>query len=161
VSEDIHSYVLAELIAYLYEVKYSCENLPVFKMQGLVKRYSQMMEEFGINYVPHSTRLRERLLDQCQGLQDIRSSGQDTLVTFEKDVQTAVRSARNYNEEAYQFTKVSSIIRREIFSRDKQSLEDTFERPSASTPIALQTLVRMILRGPGSIPSKEDKESMM
>jgi len=139
--------------------------MPIFKMTDLAKCYIEYMKDMGVEHAPHTSRLRDRLLDACPHLQASGSAGQEILITFKSDNNDALRAAaRDFDTDAFRFADVAKVVRSDIFSQiqtrdDGKELEDLLEKQGESTPLSLKILLKMIMRGPGSLASgNEDEE---
>ncbi|KAK3910837.1 Protein dachsous [Frankliniella fusca] len=159
---ELHAYGLAHLASHIDDVRESTiDGLPVFKMTDLAKCYSSYMKEMGVDHVPHTSRLRDRLLAACPHLQASGSAGQDTLITYSSDSNVSIRAAvRDFNTDAFRFTDVAKVVRSDIFSKEKaRGWEETLDKQAESTPLSLKTLLSMIMRGPGSFASITEEEA--
>ena len=65
------SIVLAEVVSFIEESRSESNTNPVFKLVDLSKMYVQRLEQLGVDVSKriHTTRLKERILAQCPGLQ--------------------------------------------------------------------------------------------
>ena len=112
----------------------------------------------------HSSRLRERLFDACPYLCGTGKQGEDFLISFQSDIDDHTRtSIRDFQSQAFQFVDVAKNIRRDVFEHEtnnnEQDWQDMMKNQDECTPFSLKTLLRMIVRGPGSIsPAQEDDD---
>lgn len=150
--------VLAKLYGHMTEVRRQSDSPPVFKMADLARLYCTEMAQMGVKSDVHSTRLRERLLQECPALEHIGKKGQDVLIGFKKDVDTSIREElRDFDGEAFHFAKVAKIIRKDVFSSDSD------ENSERKVPLSLKTLIQMILNGPtlSSLDLEENAEQVV
>ncbi|KAK3922266.1 Phosphoglycerate kinase [Frankliniella fusca] len=137
-----HGVVLARLISHMHEVREEATQPPAFKMSQLARIYSAEMEAMGETCDVHSTRLRERLLQECPELESTGKSGQDIFIAFRRDIDWSIRDScrRDYDDEGYYLSRTAEIVRKDLFSES--------QTVGRSTPMSLKSLCRMILLGP-------------
>ena len=82
---EIFPLVFSELLAYIVETKTSAEGPVIFKLADLTRMYKERLNQFGIQQDVHSTRLKERILEEIPEL-EAHKSGRDILLAFAKDV---------------------------------------------------------------------------
>jgi 16S rRNA U1498 N3-methylase RsmE len=100
-------------------------------------------------------------LAACPYLQASGSAGQEILITYQSDNNSYLRAAvRDFNGDAFRFADVAKVVRSDIFSKEEaKRWEDTLDKQEESTPLSLKTLLKMIMRGPGSLPSMAEEEA--
>ena len=84
--KQIYGILYSRLIAYINEEQeLSTADKPnIFYLANLAKLQSQYMRELGIEYDVHSSRLKEKLLEDCPYLQAVERKGQSTIITFKE-----------------------------------------------------------------------------
>jgi hypothetical protein len=147
-----HGIALAELLAYIDEVRMDETVAPVFKLADLCRLYSARLKQLGVKQDnrPHSTHLKNRILAHFPDLA-AHKQGRDVLLAFNRDLGSALRKAcvRDYDDEAICLAKAANIVRREMLK-----LQATFTGSFhvncqvKSVPQSLLALVAMILNGP-------------
>jgi len=102
----------AGLVAFINECRYE-EPRPALKMKHLTDLYVEGMTELGVEYSGHSTRLKERILEECPYLQACGKPGQETLLTSCEDVNFAIRKEckRNYDVESRALCDAAGVAR--------------------------------------------------
>lgn len=137
--EISHGIALAELVAYIEDLKASESVAPVFKLSDLIKLYSTRLHQLGVEEVqPHSTRFKDRILAQLPNLRAHRE-GRDILFAFDEDVGPALRKAchKNFDDEAVCLARAAKIVRREIFELEA-SFTGSFDKDcQISSPVTV------------------------
>ncbi|KAK3910021.1 Microtubule-associated protein VP7 [Frankliniella fusca] len=148
-----HGVVLARLISHMHEVRIDSpvSQPPAFKMSQLARIYGAEMEELGVSCDVHSTRLRERLLQECPELESTGKCGQDILIACRRDIDWTIRDScrRDYDDEGCFLSRSADIIRKDLFSDSQKGHREP--------PISLKYLCKMILQGP-ALRSEEQTE---
>ena len=120
------SIALAELVAYIEETRAeNIDDFAFFKLADLAKLYKTRLEQLGV-YVPerfNSTRLKERILQQCPALHDSKK-GRDVILAFEDDIGTAIHYA-NENSRDSQATYLAKDNKKRS-SQQKTKLQWSF-----------------------------------
>ena len=88
-SAIIHGIVLAELLAYIEDLKHDDDVTPVFKLANLVKLYENRLTQLGLKFNQgqgvHSTRLKNRILSNFSDMSAYKS-GRNVVLAFNKDI---------------------------------------------------------------------------
>ena len=109
------------------------------------------LEQLGV-YVPerfNSTRLKERILQQCPALHASKK-GRDVILAFEDDISSAIHYANenSRDSQAIYLEKAAQVIRKEVLSK-KHSFNGRFSQhcQEEAVPDTLLALVNMIIDG--------------
>lgn len=150
---QIHGIALAGLVANIKIARDISDDPPVFKMAQLAREYAERLAELGQSDTEvHSTRLRERLLEECPELEHVGTQGQDILVAFRKDIDFSIRKdIRNFDSEGINLAEAAEIVRQDMFqipARDSSDMSNINQL--SSVPTSLITLLKMIINGPAS-----------
>ena len=113
---EIFPLVFSELLAFIVEAKTSAEGPVVFKLADLTRVYRERLNQFGIQHDVHSTRLKERILEEIPEL-EAHKSGRDILLAFAKDVGSVLSQATDYSE-ALILNKAAKILRRQMINQE-------------------------------------------
>ena len=62
--KEIFPLVFSELLAYIVETKTSAEGPVIFNLADLTRMYKERLNQFGVQQDVHSTRLKERILEE-------------------------------------------------------------------------------------------------
>jgi len=114
------SIALAELVAYIEELRLVSDDkdVPVFRLADLVAVYTERMQDLISEPVGkvNSTRLKERLLQQCMFLKAVRH-GRNVLLTYDSAVGDAiVKACSDEDEEAMELANAAKIVRKHILN---------------------------------------------
>ena len=108
---------LAELLAYIDEMRMNADVAPIFKLSDLVKLYSSRLEYLGIeqHVRPHSTELKNRILAHIPELKAYKE-GREVLLAFDSDMGYAIHKFcdEDYDSEAICLAKAAKIVRRDM-----------------------------------------------
>lgn len=148
----IDGIVLAEIVAYIEELRTEEVVTPIFKLTDLTKLYTSRRQQFGITTDGrvHSTDLKNRIIAAVPDLQ-AHKQGRDVLLIFNEDVGGALKQAttRNYDDDAMILSKAAQIVRKDMM-KSHYIFQGSFEIgcQQKSVPQSLKTLIGMILGGP-------------
>ena len=143
---------LAELVSFLEEYRNDSDDSPVFKLSQLSRMYASRLEQMGVDISQriHTTRLKERLIQQCPDLTSYKD-GREVLLAFTEDVAAVLKKATetSSDSEAMAIAKAAKIIRRDLLNMEKSQFHDTFESncQESSVPQSLRSLIEMIMGG--------------
>ena len=151
---NVQGIVLAELIAYIEDIRSNQSIAPVFKLTELKKLYTSKLAAYGIaseSYV-HSTRLKQRILGYFPDMLAVcEGRGHETLLMFDQNLAQTLHKACQYDADAdgMHLVRAAQIVRRELFAKEhlftgRFSPDCEVESVSKS----LLTLVQFILEGP-------------
>ena len=146
------SIALAELVSFLEEFRSDSDDNPVFKLSALSKMYASRLEQMGVDISKrvHSTRLKERLIQQCPELTSYKD-GREVLLAFNEDIAAVLKKAteNNIDSEAMLIAKAANIVRRDLLNMEKSKFHGTFEAncQEDSVPQSLRSLIEMIMGG--------------
>ena len=146
-----HGLVLAELTAYIEEVKKDETVSPVFKLADLSRLYSTRLNDLGVSQSSrvNSTHLKNRLFANFPNLRAYKD-GRDVLIAFDDDVSSALFKVceKEYDDEAITVARAAQIIRRDMFKKNS-SFTGSFDKQcqEQSMPPTLLALVAMIHEG--------------
>lgn len=132
---EISPLVFSELLAYIVETKTSTEGPVIFKLADLTRMYKERLNQFGIQQDVHSTRLKERLLEEIPEL-EAHKSVRDILLAFAKDMVTFLSHATDYSE-ALILNKAAKILRRQMISQEFSYGGRIYERDSFLSQAAM------------------------
>ena len=124
----------------------------MFKLSALSKMYASRLEQMGVDISQrvHSTRLKERLIQQCPELTSYKD-GREVLLAFNEDIAAVLKKAteNNIDSEAMLIAKAANIIRRDLLNMEKSKFRGTFEAncQEDSVPQSLRSLIEMIMGG--------------
>ena len=108
---------LAELLAYIDEMRMNADVAPIFKLSDLVKLYSSRLEYLGVeqHVRPHSTELKNRILAHIPELKAYKE-GREVLLAFDSDMGYAIHKFcdEDYDSEAICLAKAAKIVRRDM-----------------------------------------------
>ena len=144
----LHSIAFAEVVTLMEDLRTE-DIVPVFKLTDLACMYKTRLEQLcaDVEGWIHTSRLKEKL-SVLLDLQE-HSQGKRIILTFNKDIGSALRKACNFDDDAMHLACAAQIVRKEIFEKNyvfggsfKSSCEQDVIPPS------LMALVRMILDGP-------------
>lgn len=162
-SSEMHSHALQNLLAHMDSIRESNPDCsPTFKMTDLCKFYDKSLQEMGMEHKSHSSRLCERILKLNPNLIAHGRVGQIKLLTFRENtdevLRTAAKQNSNCNADAIKFSKVATVIRKEILDLSEgNGWKDLMENHNETTPQLLKTLLKGIIVGP-ECPGKGDQE---
>ena len=90
-SVNAESFALADIIAYMEEVRANECTPSVFKLSKLIELYMEQLKLHGVTVAnrTHPTRFKERLLEHCPDLTEV-SHGRDVLLTFSENLGIAL-----------------------------------------------------------------------
>ena len=114
----------------------------MFKLSELSRMYVSRLEQMGVDISRrvHSTRLKERLLQQCLELTSYKD-GQEVLLAFNEDIAAVLKKAtkNNIDSEAMLIAKTADIIRQDLLNMENSKFHGTFEAncQEASIPQSL------------------------
>ena len=143
---------LAELVSFLEECRNDSDDSPVFKLSELSRMYASRLEQVGVDISQriHTTRLKERLIQQCPDLTSYKD-GREVLLAFTEDVAAVLKKATetSSDSEAMAIAKAANIIRCDFLNMEKSQFHDTFESncQESSVPQSLRSLIEMIMGG--------------
>ena len=146
------SIALAELVSFLEEFRSDSDDKPVFKLSELSRMYASRLEQMGVDVSQrvHSTRLKERLIQQCPELTSYKD-GREVLLAFNEDIAAVLKKTTesNIDSEAMLIAKTANIIRRDLLNMEKSKFRGKFEAncQEASVPQSLRSLIKMITGG--------------
>ena len=141
------SRVFVELVSYIEKTVQSGTSL--FKLSEIHFLYMNRLKDFGIS---KGTRLKERLLEHFPEA-DEQCDGRNTIITFNKGVQSILREAlkeRDFSEDANILAKAATIIRTDIFNHGNFKFTGCFQSncQENSVPSSLKLLISLIVNGP-------------
>ena len=145
----LHGIAFAELVAFLEDMKSDEDSAPIFKLIDIAQLYKDRLEQLGVTVEKriHTTRLKKRLLS---ALPDLRahSQGRDTLLSFEKDIGSALMMASYHDSDAIHLMRAAQVVHKEIFD-SSFSFDGSFQEncQQEAVPPSLLALVNMILEG--------------
>ena len=143
---------LAELLAYMDEMRMNADVAPIFKLSDLVKLYSSRLEYLGVeqHVRPHSTELKNRILAHIPELKAYKE-GREVLLAFDSDMGYAIHKFcdEDYDSEAICLAKAAKIVRRDMLEL-RAMFTGSFDQDcqQKSVPKSLLALVDMIHNGP-------------
>ena len=143
---------LAELLAYIDEMRMNADVAPIFKLSDLVKLYSSRLEYLGVeqHVRPHSTELKNRILAHIPELKAYKE-GREVLLAFDSDMGYAIHKFcdEDYDSEAICLAKAAKIVRRDMLEL-RAMFTGSFDQDcqQKSVPKSLLALVDMIHNGP-------------
>ncbi|KAK3910810.1 putative 1-aminocyclopropane-1-carboxylate oxidase [Frankliniella fusca] len=160
---QIHGLALAGLVANMKTIRQYSEEPPVFKMAALAREYADRLSELGQPCDVHSTRLRERLLQECPELEHVGTQGQDILIAFKKDIDFSIRSdVRHFDSEGFHLAQAAEIVREDMFSLPPTDWTNMSKESQLScVPTSLLTLLKMIMNGPGARAAESDDQVLL
>ena len=123
-------------MSFLEEFRSDSDDNPVFKLSELSRMYASRLEQMGVDISQrvHSTRLKDRLIQQCPELTSYKD-GREVLLAFHEDITAALKKAteNNIDSEAMLIAKTANIIRRDLLDMEKVSsmvhLKQTAKKP--------------------------------
>src|SRR6218665_2357236 len=147
---------LAELIAYIEDIRSNETIAPVFRLSELTKLYVSRLNQLGIAHDAreHSTRLKQRIMNHFPDMIEVCAGrGRGTNLMFDEDLSITLSKACKSDSyaDAMHLVRAAQIIRRDtIDNSSKYSFQGTFSSDCQkdSVPASLLTLVSMILEGP-------------
>ncbi len=144
------SRVFVELVSYIEKTVGSGTSL--FKLSDIHSIYMNRLKDFGISKGFNKTRLKERLLEHFPEA-DEQFDGRNTIITFNKAVQSILREAmkkRDFSEDAITLAKAATIIRTDIFNHSSFKFTGSFPPhcQENSLPSSLKLLTSLIFNGP-------------
>src|SRR6218665_2176239 len=150
------SIALAELIAYIEDVRSNETIAPVFRLSELMKLYVSRLNQLGVAHDAreHSTRLKQRIMNHFPDMIEVCAGrGKGTNLMFDEDLSITLSKACKSDSyaDAMHLVRAAQIIRRDtIDNGSKYSFQGTFSSDCQkdSVPASLLTLVSMILEGP-------------
>ena len=154
------SIALAEVIAYMEDVKNKELTPSVFTLSELSKLYDEQLERHGVkvdNKV-HSTRLKDRLLDNFTNLTAV-THGREVFLTFNEHLGLALQQMHQSTDaDAVHLMHTVKMIRNDIFSNASNfnGTSDSIQ----SVPQSLLTLICMLLEGPGNFYTGDNQAAM-
>ena len=94
------------------------ESAPVFKLTDIAKMYKVRLQQLGVTVDTriHSTRLKNRLLSELPDLRSY-SDGRNTLLTFQRNIGSALRKACNSDSDAMYLVRAAQVVRKEMFDK--------------------------------------------
>lgn len=146
---------LAELLAYIDEMRTNADVAPIFKLSDLVKLYSSRLEHLGVeqHVRPHSTELKNRILAHIPELKAYKE-GREVLLAFDSDMGYAIHKFcdEDYDSEAICLAKAAKIVRRDMLEL-RAMFTGSFDQDcqQKSVPSSLLALVDMIHNGPNIV----------
>lgn len=150
------SIALAELIAYIEDVRSNETIAPVFRLSELAKLYASRLNQLGVAHDAreHSTRLKQRIMNHFPDMIEVCGGrGRGTNLMFDEDLSIALSKACTSDSyaDAMHLVRAAQIIRRDtVDNRSKYGFQGVFSSDcqKESVPASLLTLVNMILEGP-------------
>ncbi len=144
------SRVFVELVSFIEKTVGSGTSL--FKLSDIHSLYMNRLKDFGISKGFNKTRLKERLLEHFPET-DEQFDGRNTIITFNKAVQSILREAmkkRDFSEDAITLAKAATIIRTDIFNHSSFKFTGSFPPhcQENSLPSSLKLLTSLIFNGP-------------
>ena len=147
-----YSLALAQLIAYIEEIRSMSQISPVFKLADLVRMFGDRLRQLGCqseNRI-NSTRLKEKLLlyfdDMCA-----QEHSRDIILVFSEALGDPVTKAcaADCDEDVLHLSRAAAVIRKDIFS-SHWHFSGVFSDhcQEDSVPPALLALASMLLEGP-------------
>ena len=159
---SVDALVVAELVAYIKETSHNEENVILFKLSDLTKKYDKrcaeiMQVDASTITNKRSTSLKERLQKLIPELW-IAKQGKEVILTLSENIGPAIQYALNsdMDEDAVKLSNAAQLIRKEMFEMSYKfsgSFEDDCELNSV--PQSLISLVHMILEGGSSFDENE------
>ena len=142
---------LAELVSFLEECRSDPDENTVFKLSEFSRMYALRLEQMGVDISQrvHSTRLKERLIQQCPDLTSYKD-GREVLVAFREDVAAVLKNAseKNTDKEAMVIAKAANIVRRDLLNIENSQFHGIETNcQEASDPQSLRSLIAMIMGG--------------
>ena len=147
--DAIEGIILAELVAYLEEVHLIDPQAAVFKLTDIVNLYQNRCKSLGLDVIPvHATRLKQRILDSCPGL-DAFKKGRDVILAFKEDIGELLLASSNRDSEMIHLAKAAKAVRKDMLNM-KYTFTGTFEKDCQikAVPQSLLALIRIIILGP-------------
>ena len=157
------SLALAEIIAYIEEIRSNEKSPSVFTLSKLIDLYMEQLQLHGVSVVtrPQSTRFKDRLLEHCPDLTAV-NHGRDVLLTFNDNLGIALQKLKDTSDsDAVHMMRTAKMIRREMFEA-RESFNGSFKRncQKNSVPETLVSLVAMLLEGPGNFEPCDNQAAL-
>ena len=114
----MHGIAFAELVVFLEATSSDDDSAAVFRISDLVKLYKDRLEHLGVTVDSriHNTRLKNRIVAKLPELR-VHSEGRDTLLTFQKNIGSALEKACNPDSDAMHVARVAEVVHREMFKK--------------------------------------------
>ena len=121
----------------------------IFKLSELSKLYENHLLELGIPKGINKTRLKLKLLGHFSDLCKEETDGKHVLLAFNQGLHKLFKDFRDFDSEALLLSKISKMIRKEMFEWNGFSFSGTFSSncQNESVPTMLKSLVSMLLYG--------------
>ena len=158
------SLALAEVVAFMEEVRCS-ENTPsVFILSKLIDLYMEQLKQHGavVTARAQATRFKERLLAICPDLTAV-NQGRDVMLTYNENLGIALKQIReNSDSDAIHLMHTAKLIRQELFVGNSGDFNGSFDENSQknSIPQTLITLIGMLLEGPGNCDANDNQATL-
>ena len=134
--------VFADIVAYLNETKNNPNYTPIFRLDNLVKMYTDGLQNYGIEDKSQvsSTRLKERFLRSIPDL-EADMEGRVIILAFNKNIGLALKQVRksDQDEDAIILSIVADLVRRNMLAKKNKllgSFEKELPRPFSSSSFA-------------------------
>lgn len=152
---------LAELILFIEDSRNNdSDDEPVFKLSDLSKMYVSLLEQMGIEISEriHTTRLKERILEQCPDI-TAHKDGREVYLVYSGDLSAFIKTAKekSHDDEAMVISRAAKIIRRDLLDMEKMKYSGTFDEncQENSVPQSLRYIVEMMMCGGPSFQENE------
>jgi hypothetical protein len=148
---NAESLALAEVIAYMEDMRLVEVTPTVFKLSELCQLYCNHLEKLDVPVTSkvHASRIKERILDNYPAVTAV-PHGRDVLLTFGEHVGAALQQMReNEDADAVHLMHAAKLaVRNEIFSFSSK-FTGSLSNHKTSVPSSLVSFISMILEGPG------------
>lgn len=158
------SLALAELVSFIEDSRNDSDDEQVFKLSDLCKMYVSRLKQMGIDISEriHTTRLKERILEQCPDL-TAHKDGREVYIVFSVDLAAFIKRARekNHDDEAMVISRAAKIIRRDLLDMEKMKYSGTFHEncQENSVPQSLRYVIGMLMSGGAMFQESASQES--
>ena len=144
-SEDdiIVGVVLDEIASYIRDCSRIENSVPVFKLSDLKRICCERLQEHGaseeMQATIHSTRLKEKILEQLPELSE-HKKGREVILTLKEEAGTAIFDSCLYSgeDDGRCLARAAKIIRKHMFPEDNETQD-------AVVPSSLYSLIKLIL----------------
>lgn len=160
---NAESLALADVIAYVEELRMNANIPAVFYLSKLVELYTAQLQLHGVKAFTkiHSTRFKDRLLTNCPDLIAVEH-GKEVLLTFNDSLGFALHKFKeNSDGDAVLLMRTAKLIRNEMFRNDS-NFNGLFHETSQqdSVPSILLSLIGMLLEGPGNFEVNDNQAAL-
>jgi hypothetical protein len=144
-SEDdiIVGVVLDEIASYIRDCSRIENSVPVFNLSNLKRICCERLQEHGaseeMQATIHSTRLKEKILEQLPELSEDKK-GREVILTLKEEAGTAIFDSCLYSgeDDGRCLARAAKIIRKHMFPEDNETQD-------AVVPASLYSLIKLIL----------------